>query len=161
MKRAIALLLTGSGILFTGLASAEITGPIALRLPDLGISSEIESFKFSVENSGNIGSGSGGAGAGKATFDTVTVERLTDQFSPDILAALISGTSTTAMIQRSGLSVTLRPALVTSYTLNGSSDEAQLESITLTFGSAMFDVDGGAKRTRKEPEWSRVKNQPQ
>jgi len=52
---------------------------------------EVTSFSFGIENPTNIGSSSGGAGSGKAVLGKFTIEKLTDNCTPDFFIACGSG----------------------------------------------------------------------
>jgi len=137
----------------SSIAWAEITGPTLLTFGD--VSTEVLEWEWGAENSINIGSISGGGGAGKATFQELVITRLSDHNSSEFLRRVSTGEHLdTVTLTRGNLTVELRLVMISSFTVNGTSDkrEPTTETITMEFGAVNFQVDG------VEYCWNRAEN---
>jgi type VI protein secretion system component Hcp len=139
----------------SSIAWAEITGPTLLTFGN--VSTEVLEWEWGAENNINIGSISAGGGAGKATFQELVITRLSDHNSSEFLRIVASGEHLdTVTLTRGNLTIELKLVMISSFTVNGTSDkkEPTTESITMEFGALKLQIDGA------ESCWDRVTNTP-
>ena len=114
------------------------------------ISSEVSALAFAWGvAAGNSRAGSG-RGAARPDFSALTLTRLVDAISPDLLAALVKGkgaahATLTCTPEGGGTVVryTFDNVLVTAISHSGSAggDSAPLESIELSYGNAKLELE--------------------
>ena len=147
----------------TGLAAAAIVGGTLLDRNQVAVAAgadgsivgniaglgefSVLAFSWGVSNSGSQHTG-GGGGAGKASFQDVSLTKLTDALTPQLLVAVASGkhfkdASLTYGDKKGNpiLRLDLRDLIVTSLSMGGSSgDELMSENLTLNFGRVVLSV---------------------
>jgi type VI secretion system secreted protein Hcp len=135
---------------------------------------EITSFSFGIENTTTIGSSSAGAGSGKAILGKFTIEKLTDNCTPDFFIACGSGGHYTRahLVLRKGGGLTKVPFIryhfsmvfVTKMDWKGAKDdEAPSETIEFAYGAleieyTMQDAKGKPIIPAKIARWNQVNN---
>lgn len=120
---------------------AEITGPSHLSFGN--VSTEVLGWSWQAANPSSLSSG--GGGAGKIQFSDLSVTRLSDHSSSEILSTIATGKHIpTVTLIRGNLTIVLEQALITSYSVNGVNDkkEPTAENFSLSFGTIKFQVDG-------------------
>ena len=139
---------------------------------------EIQSFEIGAENNINIGSASSGGGAGKATFKTLTIDKVTDSASCALFGMLCEGKhfdDMTIVLRRAGgasnksgaddsyLTFEFKLVMIADISWNGADgDDVCKESLSLEYGSMKVTYtqqDKQGKTVEKfSNEWSRVLN---
>ena len=129
------------GPVSTALAGQEV--PIYLTFD--GETSEVLAWSWGASQSSSFHVGSGG-GTGKASFQDLSITRLTDGQSPDFLAFVATGDSPAgpSKLTRGDLTIQFDPVLVTSYSVGGTADKKspQTENISLNFQRVTYKIQG-------------------
>ena len=125
-------------------AHSQITGPVILESPELG-STEVVSWSWAAARPLDEYSAAGGSP--RASFAGITISRLSDEYTANLLYLLATGNRIqSAVLRRDGMTITLQDVLVTSYAVHGVSSkrEPQAETIDLTFARIRFEIGGQA-----------------
>lgn len=109
---------------------------------------EVLAWNWGVTQSGTAHIG-GGAGAGKVNVHDVTVQKLVDKASPNLIKYCCSGKHLKQAIlttRKAGgdsqveyVKVTMEDVIITAVNVNGSGDVLLSESLTLNFGKVKFE----------------------
>ncbi len=135
---------------------------------------EITSFSFGIENITTIGSSSAGAGSGKAVLGKFTIEKTTDNCTPDFFIACGSGghyKKAHLVLRKSG-GITKVPFIRYHFSLvfvtkldwkGAKDDEAPSETIEFAYGAleieyTMQDAQGKPITPAKIARWNQVNN---
>ena len=140
---------------------------------------EVTSFSFGIENSTTIGSTSGGAGSGKAVLGKFTIEKLTDNCTPDFFIACgtgghykkahlilrkAGGTTGTVTTRVPFIEYHFSLVFVTKMDWKGAKDdEAPSETIEFAYGALKInyqaqDRNGKPTGSPKTAIWNQVNN---
>jgi type VI secretion system secreted protein Hcp len=109
---------------------------------------EVLAWNWGVTQSGTAHIG-GGAGAGKCNIHDVTVQKLVDKASPNLLKYCCSGKhlkQAVLVTRKAGgdsqveyVKVTMDDLIITAVSVSGSGDALMHESLTLNFGKIKFE----------------------
>jgi type VI secretion system secreted protein Hcp len=155
------LFIAGAGVTqLTAAPNPKINAPISGILIGLncatplgGDTFEARSWSWGATNSGSFGAG-GGSGAGKASIAELSLTRVSDACSPELLEAVVTGkhfqTFTLSQFDKDGTlkaTVLLTDVLVSSWQVGGTNTSAEAsEQIQLSFRKLTFtDVASGNK----------------
>ncbi len=140
---------------------------------------EITSFSFGIENSTTIGSSSAGAGSGKAVLGKFTIEKLTDNCTPDFFIACgtgghytkahlvlrkVGGSNAGATVKVDFIKYDFSLVFVTKLDWKGAKDdEAPSETIEFAYGALKItytpqDKNGNPITPQKIACWNQVNN---
>ena len=125
-------------------AHSQITGPITLESPELG-STEVVSWGWAAARASDSYYTGGGGGTNPASFAGITISRLSDEYTANLLSLVATGNRMqSAVIRRDGMTITLEHVVVASYGVAGASSkrEPQAETIELKFERIRFEIGG-------------------
>ena len=125
-------------------AHSQISGPVTFEFGHS--STEVLSWSWAASRASD-GYHVGGGGYNPASFAGITISRLSDENTANLLNFLANGDRIQrAVLRRDGMTITLQDVLVTSYAVHGVSSkrEPQAETIDLTFARIRFEIGGQA-----------------
>lgn len=103
--------------------------------------------KLAATYAGGIGLG-GGAGSGRVSFSDITLTRLADEASPEILINCAMGTHLkSATLKVGGFTITLTDVMITSHHFSSETNESAAPTETMTMNFARYEITspGGKK----------------
>ena len=134
---------TAFGAMFVASQVSAAPASAVLRLP-FG-ESQVLAYSWGASQSGSIGGGGGGGGAGKASLQDVSLTRLTDSQSPQILKVLVLGQHLPFVeLEAGGTKFRLEEVIISSYSTGGAIDNKspRTDNVTFNFGKITYTVDG-------------------
>jgi len=171
------------GLIIISLSTSEAFAAGYLKIGDIkGESSgdkthdgwiEIQSFSFGASSS--AGAVAGERSAGKSSFSDFSITKEIDKSSPKLFELVASGEriqDVTFELTTSGgtekpvpyMTITLKDAIVSSYSVGGSEGTTPTESVSLNYGAIKFNYvqldDRGGIGEKVEASWNVVTNEP-